>query len=702
MSNLSPNDNKSNVSIPWLLSAIFLFLWFTLLMVGFFWAHKPFDFGTVVALGTTVLNIAAWLGITWLAAALGQRVAGGVLRDERPLTRLALSAGIGLGLVSVVMGILGLVGLLRPLVAWLLVLVGAVLLQRHLGAVFSDLRQVRRPRPDDRLQRLILLYGGVSLVATFLIALAPVTAWDSLTYHLTGPRLFIESGRIVHPVNIPHLGFPLLGQMQFTLGMLLVGDGVAALFHYGYGVLALVLTVALARRAFGQEAAWMAGMILLTVPTLLTLMSWPYVDMMLLFYATAAFYAFYRWRETREAPDSRQWLLVLGLMCGFSGGVKYTAVAVPVALGLSLIWTSRRQGIVAIARQLALVAAVALAMVLPWLVENWLTTGNPVYPFFFDDALYWDEWWSWWYDHPGTGLATTAPWLLPFVPLHATIIGTEGSDMYEATVGPFIFGALLVLPFVWGSFSRKERAILGHMIFFFALNYLLWLNGVARTALLLRARFVFFTFGIAAVLGGVALVRINYLKRPALDLPWLTRIIVAITLLFLLFAAVLNFLAINPLPVLVGLETESDYLVRRLGVYQVVIEEGVNELPPGSQVVFLWETRSYACEMVCHPDPILGRFLHLTQYEEYDAQEIATTWRQEGITHVLLSQDGLNFLLEAAQFNPTGQELLFQNPNPLATNIGENDLAVLQDLQRNYLNVVEEWGDAYVLYELAP
>ena len=43
----------------------------------------------------------------------------------------------------------------------------------------------------------------------------------------------------------------------------------------------------------------------------------------------------------------------------------------------------------------ALVAVVAILAVSIWLVKNWLTTGNPVYPFFFDEALYWDAWRAW-------------------------------------------------------------------------------------------------------------------------------------------------------------------------------------------------------------------------------------------------------------------------------------------------------------------
>lgn len=700
------DQSPSSTNIRPLLVGIFIFLWLGLMMGGYFWAHKPFGAETAVILadfswptdsdlaslaltsGTTLLSIMAWLAVTWLATALGCLLFQGALADESAATRLALYAGIGLGFISLTMGLIGLLGLIYRLTAWILLLVLFAVGRKHLLPVWQDFRAVSKPPTADVLQRTVFIYALVSLILTFFIALTPVTAFDSLTYHLRAPRFFIEAHKFVHPVDIPHMGFPLLGQMQFLLGMLLVGDRVPALFHFGYGLFTIILVAAMAKRAFGERAAWFSVMVLLTIPTLFTLMSWPYVDVTLMFYTTAAFYAFMRWRENRE---NWGWLFVMALMIGLSGGLKYTAIASPIAITLSLIWESRRDGLSVILRRLVAVGGIAVLIVLPWLIENIVTTGNPTYPFFFNDALYWDEWRAWWYDLPGTGLAATAPWRLLLVPLEATIIGTEGTDFYEATIGPFIFGALFVLPFVWRSLKQDEKPILWHMLLFFAINYLLWLNGVARTALLLRARFVFMVFGITAVIGGMALSRIHTLKRPELDIDWMTCILIQITLIFLLFAQVMNFIQINPLPSILGFESANSYITRRLGVYQVVMTE-LNELPNGSQIVFLWETRSYACRATiqCDPDPILDKFLHLTQYNKFDAQAISDYWHSRGITHVLLYKSGYQFLLDAAEFNPIGGA------------IGATDQAILQELKHRYLTEVGNWADAYLLYELNP
>ena len=669
----------------WWLMAIIIILWTALLVGGFFWAHKPFDLTLLAGLGRTLGSMGVWLGLTALGAALGRRLMGPALADEWPFTRLALTAGVGLGLLAVLMGLIGLLGGLRPPVAWGVVLLLAGLLWRDLRHTLADVRRLALPRPGSRWQRWFLFYGLFSLSLTLVTALAPPIAWDSLVYHLTGPKLYIAAGRLGHPIDLPYLGFPALGQMQFTLGMLLIGDGVAALLHFGYGLLALALTVGLARRAFGDTAAWFAGVILLSVPSLFTLMSWPYVDITLMYYATAAFYAFYRWRAAyQQGQAETAWLVLMGLYCGFSGGVKYTAVVIPLALALSLAASCWRDGLVALARRLAIVAAIALLLVLPWLLENWLTTGNPVYPFFLDDALYWDAWRGWWYDRPGTGLAATAPWRLPLVPLEATILGTQGSNFYEATIGPLLLLAAGLLLFVWRCLSREEKRVAGHMLLFFLLNYLLWINGVARTGLLLRIRFLFPVFGVIAVLGGVAMARLPELRRPQLDINWMVLVFFNLTLALSLFTLAVDFLALNPLPVVVGVEAREQYLARTQGTYQAVLDE-VNGLPPAARIYFLWEPRSYRCQADCWPDALLDRWLRLTQDEGLAPAGIAARWRAEGVTHVLLHQQGLDFIVEAA-FDP----------------VTAADLAALAEFQAQYLTELARWGDEYILYELRP
>jgi 4-amino-4-deoxy-L-arabinose transferase-like glycosyltransferase len=662
-----------------------LFLGFFTIVTGYFWAHKPFDADIITGLGHSLLSIIAWLGITWLGAALGRRTIGSLLDEEPASAQLALSIGIGLGLLSLLMLTLGLLGLLQPIIAWGLVLVLVLLLRSDLRETLPAFYASKLPQPESAFQSWVSIYLGAILLLTFLAALAPPIGWDTLVYHLTGPRYFVERGQIVHPLDLPYLGFPQLAEMQFTLGLLLVSERVAPLFHFGYGLLALTITASLTKRFFGKKAAWLAIALLASVPTLFSLMKRAYVDATLLFYTTTALYAFLRWHEQQAKTNAktRRWLVVIGILCGFCGWVKYTAIAVPIALGLSLAWASRRDGLLVILRRLVTVAAPTTVVILPGLIENWITTGNPVYPFFFSNGVYWDEWRSWWYGLPGTGLASTAPWRLLIAPLEATVAGTEGTIFYEATIGPLLLPGVALLGFIWQTLDQEKRTVIKYALFFFGVNYALWLSGLARTARLLRARFLFLVFGTAAALGGAALSRIQTLNRPQLQVKWLMYAIISITLALLLFSMFTTFLNNNTLPIVFGLESRKDYLRRRLGWYYVAIEHINQELPPDARVLFLWEPRSYHCQAECWPDAMLDRLPHSAHLYGYDANTIANTWYTEGFTHVLLYQAGLDLLVET-------------HPDPITA----QDLQLLDDLKDQHFTLVNDFGSSYELYEL--
>jgi 4-amino-4-deoxy-L-arabinose transferase-like glycosyltransferase len=442
------------------------------------------------------------------------------------------------------------------------------------------------------------------------------------------------------------------------------------------------MTYALARRAFGREAAALSVVLMLSVPTLLTLMGSAYVDVTLLFYTTAACYALLRWRDSRLEPRvGRRWLVLTGVLGGLSCGVKYTGVVVPVAVALGLAWASRRDGFRTLVANVGLVAGITTAVTLPWLIKNWLTAGNPVYPFLASSGLYWDSWRRWWYDRPGTGLAATAPMRLLWAPFEATILGVEGSTQYDATVGPLLLVSVGLLPVMWRTLEREERRVAGLLLLFVGAGYAFWLVGLARSALLVQTRLLLPVFGVCAVLGAAAIDRLRRSVQANLDIAWLVRAVVSITLVLLLFSTLVGFRRQDPLSVVLGLEATEDYLARQLGWYYVAIEDLDRQLSPGQAVLLLWEPRSYHCGVQCWPDALLDRWLHATYLYGYDAHAIASAWRNQGFTHVLLGRVGYEAIVGAG-FDP----------------VRAQDQRTLEELLSTEVELIAEYGQAYELY----
>ncbi|GAB4152589.1 MAG: hypothetical protein Fur0021_17490 [Candidatus Promineifilaceae bacterium] len=668
----------------WWGKALLLLLWLAVALTGFFWAHKPFTGEMLLALSRAAAAVATVLGLVGLGGALGWRLAGRLLATEPLLVRLALSSGLGLGGLALLVLGLGGMQLFQPLFAWLLALLLAAALWRQWTSIWRAVCQLRMPAVANAWQRFLRGFSAVSLLLTLGIALAPDIGWDAHIYHLTGPRLYLTWGGIGQRIDLPEMGFPQLTEMLYTLGLLLANDQTPPLLHFAFGLMGLAMTAALANRYFDQQVAWITTALLLSGASFVELMSRSYVEMSLFFYLTVTLYALLRWREGYlHDQEDRGWLWLAGATIGLAGGVKYTAAITPLAAALAVVWVARKTGWRAQATRLLILGGIAGALLLPWLLKNWLLTGNPTYPFLFDNALYWDAWRGEFFDRPGSGLWPSQPARLLLAPLEATILGTAGSSIYDATIGPFILTLPLLLPLVWGGVRQTERGVAAALLLFFGVHYLWWLAGLARSALAFQTRLLMPIFAPMAVLGGLALARVAFLSRPQLKLDWLTRVLCNFGLGLLLFAGIVHFLQVNPLPVVVGLESRDSYYARHLGAYAAAMA-AVNDLPATAQVQFLWEPRSYLCQIDCQPDAILDAFLHLAQGKGLDSAGIAAQWERQGVTHVLFYQAGYEFIL-ADQFDP----------------VGAREQAILADLQANYLRPISIIGNGdYVLYQL--
>ena len=317
-------------------------------------------------------NVGVAFAVYVLAAAIGRKL----LRQfefASPLEAIVLRMGLGLGILSFATFALGLIGVLNPILFWLLMLLAALLLRREFAGTWVDVRKIQLPI-QSRFERMLAGFIAATFLLASLVALAPTVAWDAQGYHLVAGKLALARGYIGAPPDILSLSNPSLMEMLYLGAMTLKDDGATALIHFGFLVLTLGAMLAFSARYFTTRVGWIAGAILCAVPTLLTVASWPYNDAALTFYAFAAFYAL---MIAKEHQDARGFLLA-GVLAGFALGEKYTAAAVPVAL-MPLIFKPTRQSL----KNVAILSLGVLLTASPWFVRNWLWEGNPFYPFFF-------------------------------------------------------------------------------------------------------------------------------------------------------------------------------------------------------------------------------------------------------------------------------------------------------------------------------
>jgi hypothetical protein len=515
--------------------------------------------------------------------------------------------------------------------------------------------------------RFLVVFLAAMLALGLVNALAPETKWDGLVYHLTGPKLYIEAGRIHSDVNNHFLGFPQLIEMLFMWLMSWRGVGAAvSIVHWLFGALTLMLAGGYAGRLTGRaRAGLLAAAFLLTAESFWLEFMWPYVDLLMPAYAAASFILIMRWRES----GSWRLLVVAGLLAGGAPGAKYTAIGVVAGLGALVLWEKLRDGVSALVRAGLIFAAAAFLAFMPWMLKNWILYDNPVYPFLFE-AKYWDDIREAWYARGGTGLLADAPERMLLFPWDATVCSGEGVpvyqspfgegilcasvDSYQATVGPLFLVCIPLLLAGWGALQNQERAFVRRAVIFLTPPTAVWLYGVAMSALVRRTRHYYSVFVILAVLAVLGLQTVQRARLGRVRVGFVINALVMLVVGLSLFSAVVDTLGMGALPVLVGAHSTEKFLQDQLGWHYVAVQR-VNELQDGMVVRFLWEPRDFYCRagITCQGDALMDYWYHDMRVLGGDIDAIADKWRTEdAVTHFLMWNQGMAGIVPIDPYEP--------------------------------------------------
>ena len=671
----------------WLVPTLFVG-WLFFVLTSFFVVQKPFTAANAAAAVNILLDVSTvlWLGL--VALGIGRRILLKLHPGEiQPAVQLVFGTALGLGLLGLLALGVGLLGFFNRPTAYIVILLLTIVALPSLQNLYRNFRRRQRetsPRPS----RWTVLYLGAFALLTLLVALLPPTDWDGLFYHLTGPKLHLAAGRIVGGIDIPHLNFPSLMEMLFAWAMLLRSDVAAKLLHTLFAMLLAGLVGLITRRFLSSGAGWRAVLLLAGMPMIYMLAGWAYNDLALAFYQLAALYWVIEWVNLRmddvSSPAIRNTQLIIsGIFAGLAMGLKYTSFITPLLIVIIIVFYALRFTFYALRHtgvSLAAFTLPALITAAPWYLKNWFFTGNPVYPFLFDafGGENWDAFRAGWYAAESSGIGVDPltllglPWLLT--------LGIRDMNFWDGRTGPLL---LLFLPLlVWAGFSRrfagKRVPAAAKLLLFYALaHFAVWTLGVVWSRSLWQSRLLL--PGLVALLpvAGWVWLNLSAFDLPRFSLSRFVNIAVGLTLALALVDTALLTLKFNPLPYLTGQETRAAHLERRLGSHFVAMQQLNTHLPPDAVVQFLWEPRSYYCQLGCRPDSILDTLPHLVHLHS-TAEAIAQHWRQNGITHLLLHRDGLNFV---------------RNDTPESV-----DEAVLSDLLENQMEPLFEVGSAYQVF----
>src|SRR3990170_4209115 len=282
-------------------------------------------------------------------------------RFSQLLFRTSL-AGCLLGIVATVYFLAGLAGFVGDL--WLNALVVAALAA---GAFFFFHAFFANLRGTHWLGRALGIAIFAIIAFEAVLSLVPPTARDELTHHLAIPKLYARAGRIIAVPIAPYSYFPMLLDMLYTPLVVWRVDSVPKLVHALFGYFTGLSLFAYLSRRMNAVYGYLGFFLFISIPVVLRLSHWAYVDLGVTYYSTASLLCLLRWREEK---DSRSWLLLAAGSAGFAAATKpngFVAAAMLSFLFLFISVQERQRGLAKVAAELGLFAALGALPCLPWL-----------------------------------------------------------------------------------------------------------------------------------------------------------------------------------------------------------------------------------------------------------------------------------------------------------------------------------------------
>lgn len=353
-----------------------------------------------------ILLQSAWLPLLFLGAAIGLGRVATVRRPDLPLhARWTIEIGVGLTLMLTLTHGLGVLGLLSPISAWIVVAAGLALLMHGLHDRRDRIRAGFRGARIDPIDLLAIVGAGAMLA---LACNPPGSLWDSefgnydsLSYHLELPRQWLELGRIApldpnvysylpsymesSTLHLAHLAFAPATDPSGLSGIVTDHGRIAIsaqLLSALVAIGAALVCGSLARTALdrigttqptSERAARLVRALVLWTPWMLVVGTLTYNESaVVLLIASASCVAL-----ATDLSITRRTIWCALISAG-ACSCKPTALVLGVPIvGIALLATSPPRSWIRVALLGSIVGAITLA---PWLIRNTLASGNPIFP----------------------------------------------------------------------------------------------------------------------------------------------------------------------------------------------------------------------------------------------------------------------------------------------------------------------------------
>ncbi len=396
---------------------------------------------------------------------------------------------------------------------------------------------------------------GVAAVVGYngLLASAPPTSGDAISYHLTAPKLWLQAGKLF-PIWWDWTTFqPFATEMHYAYAEALSGGRAAMIVGAGLCGFSAVCVFGMARAFAGHTV----GVVAVAIWVLQGMFAWEatggFVDALVGGFVALALWELLLFARSRMVGDGA----TVGLAVGLAGSTKYLGLLfVPPALVAVSVLARRADRV-----RVLVLATLGTAVVAPWLVRTYHLTGNPVYPLIFG-GRYWTHAAAATQAAADANYGVAGWWRFLFFPVEFLTEHARFEKGYS--FGPALLAApaALVLP------RRSVRLLALGVLAYLAL----WFGGMHQIT-----RYLLPVLPVITLLAAMGwLVATDYGRRRRLAM-------IAVSVCLIPWLAITVVFSRQLLPGALGVESTPAFVQRLTGSYDA-LHWLDTQLPPGGRV----------------------------------------------------------------------------------------------------------------------
>ena len=220
------------------------------------------------------------------------------------------------------------------------------------------------------------------MIAEILLNLTPPISRDAIIHHLAIPKLWLTHGGFYEIPWADFSYYPMNIDLLYLIALYFNNDIVPKFIHFAFGFGTGLLVYNYLKNRLSKNWGLLGFLVFFSTPAVARLSTTAYIDLGMVFFATASILAFVRWRD--GSYKNTKWLVLSAVCMGLTAGSKYNDLIAWLFLNLMMVFyysIDTENGLPALRYGVAFFA-IALLVVSPWFIKNYIRTENPIYPLF--------------------------------------------------------------------------------------------------------------------------------------------------------------------------------------------------------------------------------------------------------------------------------------------------------------------------------